>query len=66
MAVRDSDVMFCDSLLKDSGRHSACFEDGESGTHPEFFLGMGGGGVGSGRADPEAIYNLCSILKIIL
>jgi hypothetical protein len=29
-----------------------------SGAHPEFFLGGGGG-------DPEAIYNLCLILKII-
>jgi hypothetical protein len=28
----------------------------ESGVHPEFFLG---------GADPEAIYNLCVILKIV-
>jgi hypothetical protein len=31
----------------------------ESGAHPQFFLGGGG-------ADPEAIYNLCLILKIML
>jgi hypothetical protein len=34
------------------------------GAHPEFF---DGGGVGcGGEADPEAIYNLCLILKIQL
>jgi hypothetical protein len=32
-----------------------------TGAHPEFFLRGGGRG-----ADPEAIYNLCSILKIML
>jgi hypothetical protein len=31
--------------------------------HPEFSLGGGGGG---GGADPEPIYNLCLILKIML
>jgi hypothetical protein len=30
----------------------------KSGVHPEFFIG--------GGADPEAIYNLCLILKIML
>jgi hypothetical protein len=30
-----------------------------SGRHPEFFAGRGG-------ADPETIYNLCLILKIML
>jgi hypothetical protein len=34
-----------------------------AGAHPEFFLE---GGWGGGRADPEAIYNLCLILKITL
>jgi hypothetical protein len=31
-----------------------------SGAHPEFFIGGGGGG------DPEAVYNLCLILKIVI
>jgi hypothetical protein len=32
-----------------------------AGAHPEFFVGGGGGG-----ADPEAMYNLYLILKIML
>jgi hypothetical protein len=32
-----------------------------AGTHPAFFLWGGGGG-----ADPEAMYDLCLILKIML
>jgi hypothetical protein len=31
-----------------------------AGAHPKFFLGGGGG------ADPEAVHNLCFILKITL
>jgi hypothetical protein len=36
-----------------------------SGAHPEFFLGCGGVGGWVG-ADPEAIYKICLILKIVL
>jgi hypothetical protein len=34
------------------------------GARPEFFIAGGGGG--EGEADPEAIYNLCLILKSVL
>jgi hypothetical protein len=34
---------------------------GMKGAHAEFFLGRGEGGT-----DPEAIYNICLILKVML
>jgi hypothetical protein len=36
-----------------------------TGAQPEFFIGAGGGG-GWGKADPEAIYNMHLLLKIML
>jgi hypothetical protein len=46
------------SSTGDSGGEGPDFV--HAGTHPEVFLW----GVG-GRADPEATYNLCLILKIV-
>jgi hypothetical protein len=37
-----------------------------AGAHPQSFAGAGGGGGGRGGNGPEAVYNLCLVLKMML
>jgi hypothetical protein len=58
--VRKKHLQLCDENRIGTYRHIVVFIPGAP---PNFSLGWG---VGGGSADPEAIYTLCLILKIML
>jgi hypothetical protein len=52
--------LLCTAVWRIAGCHG-CSVLMWPGTHPEFFL-LGGGG----RVDPDGVYNLCLIMRIVL